>query len=67
MPPLIKNQSAQRVVLNLFSQCQDRLHENNFIHSYQAGFKRLHSTIDCLVRLESAIQDTFVEDKSARL
>ena len=39
------------------------LHENNFIHSYQAGFKRLHSTIDCLVRLESAIQDTFVEDK----
>ena len=35
------------------------LEENNFINNFQSGFRRLHSTIDCLVRLESAIQETF--------
>ena len=39
------------------------LEEHNFIKNYQSGFKRLNSTIDCLVRLESAIQDTFVNNK----
>ena len=37
--------------------------DRNYIHEYQSGFKRLHSTIDCLVRLESAIQETFLRDE----
>ena len=36
------------------------LEENNFIKNYQSGFRRLHSTIDSLVRLESDIQETFL-------
>ena len=32
---------------------------NNYIKKFQSGFRRLHSTIDSLVRLESAIQETF--------
>ena len=39
------------------------LEEQNFLKNYQSGFKRLHSTIDCLVRLESAIQETFKRDE----
>ena len=31
-----------------------------YIRPFQSGFRRLHSTLDGLVRLESAIQDTFI-------
>ena len=39
------------------------LEKKHVIKSYQSGFKKLHSTIDPLVRFESAIQETFLEDK----
>ena len=38
------------------------LEKNKIIQPFQSGFKKLHSTIDPLVRLESAIQETFLED-----
>ena len=37
------------------------LERNHIIKTYQSGFKKLHSTIDPLVRFESAIQETFLE------
>ena len=35
----------------------------NYIKPYQSGFKKLHSTIDPLVRFESAIQETFIKNE----
>ncbi|CAL4116097.1 unnamed protein product, partial [Meganyctiphanes norvegica] len=49
--------TMERMVLPRLSLA---LEEQNFVKPYQSGFKRLHSTMDCLVRLESAIQDTFL-------
>ena len=35
----------------------------NFIKPYQSGFKKVHSTLDPLVRFTNAIQETFKENE----
>ena len=39
------------------------LGSQNYLRNYQSGFRRLHSTIDSLVRLESAIMETFLKNE----
>ena len=39
------------------------LEKYNFIKVFQSGFRKLHSTLDPLVRFESAIQETFMKDE----
>ena len=39
------------------------LEKEKFIKPYQSGFKKLHSTLDPLVRFENAIQETFKTDQ----
>ena len=38
------------------------LEKISFIKPYQSGFKKLHSTLDPLVRFEGAIQETFIKN-----
>ena len=49
----------EKMVLFRLTTFLEKIH---FIQPYQSGFKKLHSTIDPLVRLESAIQETFIGD-----
>ena len=49
--------TMERMVLPRLAHYLD---DNEGIQPYQSGFRHLHSTIDCLVRLESAIQETFI-------
>ena len=50
----------EKMVLFRLTSYLEKLH---FIKPYQSGFRKMHSTLDPLVRFESAIQNAFIRQE----